>query len=114
MGLCRLGFITNFLSHPVLSGFSSAAGLMIALGQLKHVFGFSVQDSENAFIIVIDLFKRMGSETHWQSLVMAIVAGIFLYIFKCVLQPSVPCCRSSISLSVFLSLVLTGTETLLR
>ncbi len=86
MGLCRLGFITNFLSHPVLSGFSSAAGLMIALGQLKHIFGFGVKDSENAFMILIDLFQRMGKETHWQSLVMAIIVGIFLYIFKYVLR----------------------------
>ncbi|TWC32800.1 SulP family sulfate permease [Pseudomonas sp. SJZ079] len=39
MALLRLGFLANFLSHPVISGFISAAGLLIALGQLKHILG---------------------------------------------------------------------------
>ncbi len=43
MGLLRLGFIANFLSHPVISGFISASGLLIAAGQLGHLFGISVR-----------------------------------------------------------------------
>ncbi|MCG6114585.1 MAG: sulfate permease [Mesorhizobium sp.] len=39
MGLFRLGFVANFLSHPVISGFITAAGLLIAAGQLRHIFG---------------------------------------------------------------------------
>lgn len=39
MGVARLGFLTNFLSHPVIKGFTSAAALMIALSQLKHLLG---------------------------------------------------------------------------
>lgn len=39
MGVFRLGFLANFLSHPVISGFITAAGLLIAAGQLKHVLG---------------------------------------------------------------------------
>lgn len=41
MALLRLGFIANFLSHPVISGFISASGILIAVGQLKHIFGIS-------------------------------------------------------------------------
>lgn len=41
MGLLRLGFLANFLSHPVITGFISATGLLIALGQLKHILGIS-------------------------------------------------------------------------
>jgi len=43
MGVFRLGFLANFLSHPVISGFISASGLLIALSQLKHVLGIAAQ-----------------------------------------------------------------------
>jgi SulP family sulfate permease len=39
MALLRLGFMANFLSHPVISGFISASGILIALGQLRHLLG---------------------------------------------------------------------------
>lgn len=39
MGIFRLGFLANFLSHPVISGFITAAGLLIAAGQLHHILG---------------------------------------------------------------------------
>ena len=39
MGALRLGFLANFLSHPVISGFISASGLVIAASQLKHLLG---------------------------------------------------------------------------
>lgn len=39
MGLFKLGFVANFLSHPVISGFITASGLLIAAGQLKHLLG---------------------------------------------------------------------------
>lgn len=43
MGLLRLGFITNFISHPVISGFISASGLLIAAGQLPQLLGLSAR-----------------------------------------------------------------------
>src|SRR5690606_22393050 len=39
MGIFRLGFLANFLSHPVISGFITASGLLIAAGQLGHILG---------------------------------------------------------------------------
>ena len=39
MGLLRLGFLANFLSHPVIAGFITASGILIALSQLKHILG---------------------------------------------------------------------------
>ena len=39
MGYSRLGFIANFLSHPVISGFITASGMLIAASQLKYVLG---------------------------------------------------------------------------
>lgn len=47
MGLFRLGFLTNFLSHPVISGFTSAAALIIGFSQLKHIVGLPLPRTEN-------------------------------------------------------------------
>lgn len=43
MGVLRLGFVANFLSHPVISGFITASGILIAVSQLKHVLGVSAE-----------------------------------------------------------------------
>ncbi len=43
MGLLRLGFLANFLSHPVISGFITAAGLLIAAGQVRHLLGIAAE-----------------------------------------------------------------------
>ncbi|MEL6957394.1 MAG: sulfate permease [Pseudomonadota bacterium] len=47
MGLARVGFLVNFLSHPVISGFSSAAALIIGFSQLKHLLGFDIPRSHH-------------------------------------------------------------------
>jgi len=39
LGLLRVGFISNFLSHPVVSGFITASGVIIGLSQLRHILG---------------------------------------------------------------------------
>jgi SulP family sulfate permease len=39
MGLLKLGFLANFLSHPVIAGFITASGILIAVSQLKHILG---------------------------------------------------------------------------
>ncbi len=42
MGLLKMGFIANFLSHPVISGFITASGILIAFSQLKHILGIEI------------------------------------------------------------------------
>lgn len=59
MGILKLGFITNFLSHPVISGFITASGLIIAASQLKHIFGINGNGS-NLVEILTNLFKNIS------------------------------------------------------
>ena len=47
LGLFRLGFLVSFLSHPVVSGFTSAAALIIGLSQLKHLLGIDLERSHH-------------------------------------------------------------------
>ena len=51
-GIFRLGFLVNFLSKPVISGFTSAAALIIGLNQLKHIIGVDLNRSTNIFSII--------------------------------------------------------------
>ncbi|MFC0279951.1 SulP family inorganic anion transporter [Falsigemmobacter intermedius] len=59
MGLLRLGFLANFLSHPVISGFITAAGLLIAVGQIKHLLGVP-GGGEHFFDTLATLVRQIG------------------------------------------------------
>ncbi len=58
MGLARLGFLTSFLSHPVLSGFTSAAALIIGMSQLKHLLGVNIPRSHHVHSILLQAVER--------------------------------------------------------
>ena len=67
MGLLRLGFVVNFLSHPVISGFTSAAALIIGFSQLKHVLGYAIPRSHHVHVILGAAWEGVG-QTHWLTL----------------------------------------------
>lgn len=77
MGLFRLGFIANFLSHPVISGFITASGLLIAAGQVKHLLG--IQAGGHTLVeIVTGLVANIGS-TNLATLAVGLFVLAFLY-----------------------------------
>ena len=49
LGACRAGFLVNFLSRPVISGFTSAAAILIAVSQLHHLLGLPTPPKQNVF-----------------------------------------------------------------
>ena len=53
-GVLKLGFLVNFLSHPVVSGFTSAAALIIGLNQLKNLTGIPIPRSNSVFEILYE------------------------------------------------------------
>jgi len=59
MGVLRLGFLVNFLSHPVISGFITASGILIAISQLKHILGVEASGHN-----VIDLLGALLGQWH--------------------------------------------------
>ena len=60
LGLLRLGFMANFLSHPVISAFVTASALIIGLSQMQHVFGVSAS-GQNFFGLLGSLLGQLGS-----------------------------------------------------
>ena len=59
LGLLRMGFLVNFLSRPVISGFISAAALIIILSQLKHLFGARIPESNRIYELLINAFEAL-------------------------------------------------------
>jgi SulP family sulfate permease len=88
LGLSRMGFLVNFLSHPVISGFTSAAALVIGLSQLKHLLGIELGRSEHVHEIVIEAARRSG-ETNLITLAIGIV-GIVLILGLKKLSKAIP------------------------
>ncbi len=78
LGVFRLGFLVNFLSHPVISGFTSAAALIIGLSQLKHLLGVKIEGSHHIHEILIQAAEKIG-DTNWATFAIGL-AGIFLII----------------------------------
>jgi SulP family sulfate permease len=59
LGVGRLGFMVSFLSRPVLSGFTSAAAILIGASQLKHLLGIRLEHSERVYEIVWEALGRL-------------------------------------------------------
>lgn len=76
MGVLRLGFVANFLSHPVISGFITASGLLIAASQLKHLLGVPVS-GHTLPEILMQLATSIG-QTNIPTLVIGLFATAFL------------------------------------
>ncbi|MEZ4248053.1 MAG: SulP family inorganic anion transporter [Polyangiales bacterium] len=81
MGFFRLGFLVNFLSHPVISGFTSAAALIIGTSQLKQVIGVDLPKSSNIFATFGEAFSRF-SEWHLLTLAIALGSVVMLEVLK--------------------------------
>lgn len=60
LGMFRLGFLVNFLSKPVISGFTSAAAFIIIFSQLKHLLGVNTAKSNTFYELVLNALEKIG------------------------------------------------------
>jgi sulfate permease, SulP family len=100
MGLFRLGFLVNFLSHPVISGFTSAAAIIIGLSQLKHLLRLDLPKSEHIQEIIVALLKQMDG-THGLTLGIGITA-ILLIKYGKKINPNLPTSLLAVALGILL------------
>lgn len=77
LGLLRAGFLANLLSHPVISGFITASGILIATSQLKHIFGVKA-GGDNWPEMLGSLYGAIGEINGW-TLATGIPATLFLF-----------------------------------
>lgn len=68
MAIFRLGFLTNFISHPVLSGFMTASGILIIISQTKHLLGTTTH-GDNAVELLINLFQQSTATNFYTAMI---------------------------------------------
>lgn len=81
MGVLRLGFLVNFLSRSVISGFISGAAIIIAFSQVKNLLGLKIPHSESLFSLVASLLGTL-SQTNWISLGLGVGSIAILLLFN--------------------------------
>ncbi|HIP80400.1 MAG TPA: sodium-independent anion transporter, partial [Kiloniellaceae bacterium] len=85
LGVARLGFLASLLSHPVISGFITASGLLIAASQLKHILGI-----EAGGHTLLDLLRSLASQidaVNGPTLAIGAGATLFLFWVRASLKP---------------------------
>ena len=88
LGVFRLGFVVNFLSHPVISGFTSAVALIIGIGQLKNLLGIEIERTHYVHEIVLDSIQKFN-EINWMSFAIGVI-GIVIIIGAKKINKSLP------------------------
>lgn len=81
LGMVRMGFLVNFLSKPVISGFTSAAALIIGLSQLKHLLGTQIERSNQIHILLLNALKTID-QTNLIALGLGIAAIVLIKVLK--------------------------------
>lgn len=80
-GLFRMGFLVNFLSQPVISGYTSSAAIIIGLSQLKHLLGVEMPSSNLIHEIFNYTVTNLG-QTHIVTIVIGLLSIILIIIIK--------------------------------
>lgn len=82
LGVLRLGLVVNFLSHPVVNGFTNAAAIIIATSQLSKLFGVYVDSAEHHYDTILAVVREALHYTHWPTLLLGALAFGIMYGLK--------------------------------
>ncbi|CCO25317.1 SulP family inorganic anion transporter [Maridesulfovibrio hydrothermalis] len=102
LGVLRLGLVVNFLSHPVVNGFTNAAAIIIASSQLSKMFGVYVDKAELHFETIIRVIKGAMHYTHLPTLGMGVLAFVIMVGLKKV-NPKIPNVLCAVVITTLLS-----------
>ena len=81
MGVFSLGFIVNFLSKPVITGFTSAVALIIGLNQFRNLFGVDLVQSDQIQIILEDILRQINN-FNFQTTGIGLFSALLIIFFK--------------------------------
>mgnify|MGYP000297683544 CR=1 FL=1 len=81
MGVFSLGFIVNFLSKPVITGFTSAVALIIGLNQFRNLFGVDLVQSDQIQIILEDILRQINN-FNFQTTCIGLFSALLIIFFK--------------------------------
>ncbi len=89
MGIFKLGFIMNFISHSVIAGFTTAAAIIIATTQIPGLFGYSVEHHEYVFLNFYEILSSL-SKTNLLTMFLGLSSVILIVFAKKKLSKAFP------------------------
>lgn len=102
LGILRLGLVVNFLSHPVVNGFTNAAAIIIASSQLSKIFGVYVDKSIHHYETIIHVCQSALHYTHIPTLIMGVLAFSIMYWLKKTM-PKIPNVLVAVAITTLIS-----------
>jgi SulP family sulfate permease len=102
LGVLRLGVIINFLSHPVVIGFTNAAAIIIATSQLSKLFGVTVDKAEHNYETVWRVIVAAHQFTHWPTFLLGTLAFVIMVVLKKI-NNRIPCVLAAVVVTTLIS-----------
>ncbi|MGM0653769.1 MAG: SulP family inorganic anion transporter [Thermodesulfobacteriota bacterium] len=102
LGILRLGLIVNFLSHPVVNGFTNAAAIIIGTSQLSKLFGVYVDKAPHHYETIIRVIESAFHYTHLPTLAMGILSIAIMVGLKR-LNPRLPFVLAAVAVTTIIS-----------
>ncbi|MBN1847052.1 MAG: SulP family inorganic anion transporter [Deltaproteobacteria bacterium] len=102
LGILRLGLVINFLSHPVVNGFTNAGALIIASSQLSKIFGVYVDNAEHHYETILQVVQSAIHYTHWPTFFMGALAFAIMYVLKW-FSPRIPNVLVAVAVTTLIS-----------
>jgi sulfate permease, SulP family len=102
LGVLRLGIVVNFLSHPVVNGFTNGAAIIIATSQLSKMFGVSVDEAEHHYETIIRVVQAAVHYTHWPTFLMGVGAFVIMFGLKKI-NPKIPNVLVAVTITTLIS-----------
>jgi len=102
LGLLRLGIVVNFLSHPVIIGFTNAAAIIIATSQLDKVFGVRSEKAAHHYETVWNTVSAATTQTHWPTFFIAAGAFAIMIVLRRI-NPRIPSVLIAVTVTTLLA-----------
>lgn len=102
MGVFKLGFIMNFISHSVIAGFTTAAAIIIASTQIPNLFGFSVDNHEFVFLNFYEILIAVPN-TNFLTLAIGLSAVVLIILAKKKFSKAFPAALIVMAVGIFIS-----------
>ncbi len=102
LGVLRLGLVVNFLSHPVVNGFTNAAAIIIATSQFSKFFGVYVDSAPHHYETMVRVVESAIDYTHWPTLIYGVSAVAIMVILKKI-NPKIPAVLVAVVITTLIS-----------
>lgn len=102
LGVLRLGLVVNFLSHPVVNGFTNAAAIIIASSQFSKFFGVYVDKAPHHYETILRVGRAALDYTHIPTLIYGI-AAVVIMVFLRKINPRIPNVLIAVAITTIIS-----------